>query len=64
MTHLQPQSYRAAARAMRRIADRLDFYAEARTPLQRMSLTRAVNEALRFSKRLYQRHRESWRARP
>lgn len=56
---LRPEAYRAAARRLRAMADRLDACAAPETPRERASLTRAVHVLVDFSRTLSARHRRS-----
>lgn len=56
---LRPEAYRAAARRLRLIADRLDACSAPETPRERASLTLTVHGLLHFSRLLCARHRRS-----
>jgi hypothetical protein len=54
---MQPSSYRAAARAVRKMADQLERYAEAETPRECGIRTQTINRLSRYAQHLSQRHR-------
>lgn len=53
---LQPESYRAAARRLRRIADKLEARAAPRNPIEKTALSNIVNNLYHTSRRLWCRH--------
>lgn len=52
----QPETYRAAARRLRRIANDLDARCEPQTPQERRGLTRVVHALAHFARALSARH--------
>lgn len=52
----QPESYRAAARRLRRFADKLEAHCAPQTPQERRGLTRTVNTLAHFARALFRRH--------
>lgn len=53
---LSPESYRAAARKLRRIADKLDDYCAPTTPAEQGRLTRIIHVLLHTGRHLRDRH--------
>lgn len=54
---MRPESYRAAARRLRRYADLLADYADPHRPRDIASLTRAIHSLSRYAQALSERHR-------
>jgi len=53
---MQPESYRAAARRLRRFADQLEARCTPQTPREQAALTLTVNLLLRYARLLSARH--------
>lgn len=53
---LSPESYRAAARKLRRIADDLEARCTPQTPREQASLTRTIHVLLQMARHLRDRH--------
>lgn len=56
---MTPESYRAAARRLRRLADRVEQTAHATTPQERRARTLAVHALARAARELYEKHSRS-----
>lgn len=56
---LRPESYRAAARRLRKYADQLDERADPQSPREQASLTSAVHGLSHYAQLLSRRHRRS-----
>lgn len=56
---MRPESYRAAARRLRRAADALGRWAAASTPAERRALTLAIHGLARYARMLTERHRRA-----
>lgn len=55
---MQPSSFRAAARKIRRMADQLEVSAEAETPRERATRTRTIHRLAQYTRHLSQRNRK------
>lgn len=53
---MKPRNYRAAAKFLRLIADRLDKYADPKSPREKASLTRIIHILSRYGRALSDRH--------
>lgn len=53
---MRPESYRTAARRLRRYADLLDAYAEPARPRDLASLTRTIHSLIQYVRSLSDRH--------
>lgn len=54
---MQPQSYRTAAKAVRKMADQIEARADAETPRERASRTSAINRLAQYAHHLANRNR-------
>lgn len=53
---MQPESYRAAARKLRRLSDQIEVRAASDTPQERRALTRSIHSLGHFVRALVARH--------